>query len=64
MGLKKEKLDVTVPYIFRGLKFKFGEKILTIREIQGNLATADDGKIGINMAREDGIWFLDGKYQL
>ena len=62
--MKKIKLDVTVPYIFRGLKFLFEEKVLTIKEVRGNVAIADDGKIGINMTREDGIWVLDGKYKL
>lgn len=61
---KKQKLDVTVPYIFRGLKILFEEKVLTIREIQGNVATADNGKIGINMAREDGVWVLESRYKL
>ena len=65
MSQKSQPIDYQgVPCIFRGLRFKFGENVLTIREIQGNVAIADDGKTGINMKREDGIWLFDGKYKL
>ena len=62
--MKKQKLDVTVPQIFRGLKFLLDNQVFQVKEIQGNVATADNGKIGINMRREDGIWVLVEKYKL
>ncbi len=63
-SLKKIKLDVTVPQIFRGLKFLLDKDVFQVKEIQGNIATADNGKIGINMSREDGEWYLQSQYKL
>lgn len=59
---RKIKLEVTVPYIFRGLKFLLDKDVFQVKEIQGNIATADNGKIGINMSREDGVWNFDGRF--
>ena len=62
--MKKGKLDVTVPQIFRGLKFLLDKEIFQVKEVKGNIATADNGKIGINMGREDGGWYLQSSYNL
>ena len=52
-----EKLDLIVPYIFCGLKFKFGEDIYTVREICGNSARAENGKVEMKMEKRGTEWF-------
>lgn len=56
-----QKLELLAPYAFRGLKFKLGENLLTIRELCGNVAKASDGKIEIVMERRGNAWFFNGE---
>ncbi len=55
-----QKLELLAPFAFLGLKFKFGEKLLTIREINGSVGKASDGEVEILMERRGNQWFYDG----
>jgi hypothetical protein len=55
--MKEEKLELLAPFAFLGLKFKLGENLLTIREINGSVGKASDGEVEILMERRGNQWY-------